>query len=144
MSAALCFIKVQEVDKSQISELARFLEGEQKRRVYRDLEAMTGVPRPTLSKIINNQLKGLPELETLAKVATAFNMPLWRVVEMAGIDAGIAQTPSAQGKRLAALVEAHPDVMSDIVDGLLDLDPSDLRGVLAYVELVLRQKGGNR
>lgn len=124
------------MDKIQ-TDLARFLAEQGK--TYRELEELTGIPDSTISKIINGKLKGLPELETLVKISVAFNLPLWRVVEMTGLDSGVSIAPDDQAKRVAALVKTYP-VMNQIVDRLTKLHQSDLRGVLAYLEAILNSQ----
>lgn len=141
MVEAMLLLEAATVDGSNHTDLARFLDGQRQKKGYRILEEETGVPRSTLAKIVQGQLKGLPELETLIKISTTFELPLWRVIEMAGADVGMAQTPSAQSKRLATLTQSYPEFMSPIIDNLLQLEPNDLRGVLAYLDAVLRQRG---
>lgn len=141
MVEILLFTDTTIVDGANQTDLARFLDGQRQKKGYRTLEEETGVPRSTLAKIVQGQLKGLPELETLIKLATTFELPLWRIIEMAGADVGMAQTPSAQSRRLAGLAQTYPEFMAPIIDSLLRLDPSDLRGVLAYLDAVLRQRG---
>lgn len=121
------------------TELAQFLEAKIKEASYREVEELTSVPRSTLSKIVHGQLKGLPELETLIKLSLAYGLPLWRLVEMAGTDIGLAQTTTEQARRVAVLAEAYPEEMKPLLDRLLRLEPNDLRGVVAYLEAVLQR-----
>jgi len=50
----------------------------------RGLSSEADISRGTLDNIFNKP-DVLPELDTLAKLSTTFNTPLWRVVEIAGL-----------------------------------------------------------
>jgi hypothetical protein len=123
------------------TELARFLQGEYERiGSWRGLETHTGVPDSTLQKIAKEEIKGPPELGTLMKLSEVYSYPLWRMVEMAGLETGINQTPSVQAQRLDTLSRRHPELMDAIMERLRNADPSDLRGVLAYLDAILGQR----
>lgn len=129
------------IDKTDLamSELSRKLAEELKNSSYRILEDKTGVSRGSLENIINKTNVDFPKLETLDKLATYFKMPLWRVIEMAGIDLGLNRSVSDTIDQLNSLARRMPEI-EPIVVYLLKLYPEDLRGVVAYLEALDRQR----
>lgn len=121
------------------SELSRKLTEELRTKSYRDLEAATGVSRGSLEGIARDQITEFPKLETLDKLATYFKLPLWRVIEMAGIDLGLHRSVSDTIDQLNSLARRMPEI-EPIVVYLLKLYPEDLRGVVAYLEALDRQR----
>lgn len=51
---------------------------------YRKLAEYIGISKTTVEKIIKRRLKKMPELETLEKIGTAYELTTPAVVEMAG------------------------------------------------------------
>ena len=127
-----------ETDRA-MSELSRKLTEELKTQSYRDLEAKTGVSRGSLEGIARGQISEFPKLETLDKLATYWKLPLWRVIEMAGIDLGLTRSVSDTIEQLNSLAHRMPEI-APIVMYLLKLYPEDLRGVVAYLEALDRQR----
>lgn len=119
--------------------LAAFLEAERQRTSLREMETRTGVPRTTLDNLIKRRNVRLPELETLQKLAAAFNLPLWKVAEMAGVDVGLPRTADGLAQRLAALAQTTPQLAA-LLDDLTVLPPDELAGVVAYIEARQRQR----
>jgi transcriptional regulator with XRE-family HTH domain len=76
---------------------------------------------------------GSPTLETLVKMSRAFKLPLWRVVQMAGVDLNLDRGDRSLADRIAALVEALPQ-FRPIVEHLERVRPDDLEGILIYLE----------
>lgn len=128
---------------STTSELARKLNEELKTQSYRDLEGKTGVSRGAIEGIVREELKEYPKLETLDKLATYWQLPLWRVIQMAGIDLGYPQTIDELSTQLTGLAQRIPEI-EPIVGYLLKLYPDDLRGVMAYLEALDRQYARDR
>jgi transcriptional regulator with XRE-family HTH domain len=128
----------QETDLA-MSELSRKLNEELKTYSYRDLEIRTGVSRGSLEGIAREQITEFPKLETLDKLATYFKLPLWRVIEMAGIDLGMNRSISDTIEQLNSLARRMPEI-EPIVMYLLKLYPEDLRGVVAYLETLDRMR----
>src|SRR4051812_45612535 len=114
---------------TQTSDLAGFLAREVEQSSLRVVAAKTGVSKTAIDNIVKGKNVELPQLETLEKIATAYNLPLWRVVEMIGIDVGLPDTPDSLARRLTALSGHLPEI-EPIVDYLLRLHPDDLRGVV--------------
>lgn len=123
----------------EMSELSRFLRMELQQSTYRALEAKTGVSRGSLENIINEENQDFPKLETLDKIATAYKLPLWRVINMAGVDLGLTRSVDETVQQLMSLVNRMPEI-EPIYQFLLRLYPEDLRGVVAYLESVDRQR----
>ena len=126
-----------------MANLAEFLEAEQKKLGYRELEEKAKVSRGALEKIIKGYNKQLPEIETLQRIAEAYDLKLWEVVEMAGVNLDLPQTPSERARRLAALIESRP-ILLPFVERLLDMsltDPDFVSGMLVSMEVTLAQRG---
>lgn len=128
---------MQETDRA-MSELSRKLAGELKTISYRDLESRTGVSRGSLENIVREQNIEFPKLETLTKLADYWKLPIWRVVEMAGVDLGLPRSIDELTRQLSSLATRLPEI-EPIVQYLLKLYPEDLRGVIAYLEVLDRQ-----
>jgi transcriptional regulator with XRE-family HTH domain len=124
---------------SMASELVRRLAEELKTQSYRDLEGKTRVSRGTLEHLVKEQNNDHPKLETLDKLATYWRLPLWRVIEMAGVDLGLPRSIDETVQQLMGLAKRLPEI-EPIVHYLLKLYPEDLRGVVAYLESVDRQR----
>lgn len=124
-----------------MSDLADFLAGKLKESSYRDLEEKTKVSRGSLENIIGQQNTEFPKLETLDKIAKAYQLPLWRVIEMAGIELGLPGTPDDLARQLTSLGNRIPEIQP-IVGYLLKLHPDDVRAVVAYLETLDRLRGG--
>lgn len=122
-----------------MQDLADFLQREVDQTSYRAVEEKTGVSRGALEKIIKRQNNRLPELETLQKIATGFQTPLWRILEIAGMDLNLPVTTSERRSRLLAFAEQMPE-FSRLLDALLEqaeAGASELvHGVLIYMETV--------
>lgn len=122
-----------------MSELSRKLSDELRTQSYRDLEGKTGVSRGTLEHLVKERNEGFPLLETLDKLATYWKLPLWRVIEMAGVDLGLPRSIDETVQQLMSLAGRLPEI-EPIVQYLLKLYPEDLRGVVAYLEALDRQR----
>jgi hypothetical protein len=96
------------------------------------LAAKTGTAHTALQAIIDGTTT-VPKLETLVRFSQAFNLPLWRVVEMAGFDLGLDRGSATQAQRLASLLNDHPE-FGPIVDDLTAMNPDDFEGMLRHLE----------
>jgi transcriptional regulator with XRE-family HTH domain len=105
---------------------------------WREFEAFTGLSKSALANIIDNP-DVTPGLETLTKLARAFKMPLWRVVEMAGFDLELSHGDLSQTQRLASLMQSMPQYRP-VVDYLVGVEPDDLEGILVYLETLQRRR----
>lgn len=122
-----------------MSELSRKLNEELRTKPYRELESATGVSRGALENIAREQNTDYPKLETLDKLATYWKLPIWRVIEMAGVDLGLTRSVDETIQQLNSLAARLPEI-EPIVHYLLKLYPEDLRGVVAYLEALDRQR----
>lgn len=120
-------------------DLADFLAAKLAQSNYRDMEALTGVSRGSLEALIKRQNTGLPEIETLTRIAHAYKKPLWEVMQMAGVDLGLPTSASETAQRLDALVAQVPG-LSGVVKRLkdeYDVRPDYVKGVLLGLEASL-------
>lgn len=123
------------------SALGDYIEQERNARgwTYRDLEDKTGVSRNALYDMQRGKTK-TPKLETLYRIAQALEVPLNRILTVAGFPVDPLPDNNAQAKRLAELADALPWI-AQVVDDLSQLTPDQKEGVLAYLEAVMRRKG---
>lgn len=120
-----------------MSSLADFLRAEQERTSYRRLEEKTGVSRGALENLIKKDNKDLPELESLIKISTAYDIELYRVIEMAGVDLQLPKDVQSQSMRLAATLE-HMPVLRSIVERIVTLSEAGIRPVLDMLRSYLK------
>jgi transcriptional regulator with XRE-family HTH domain len=121
------------------TELWRKLNEELRLKSYREMEAATDVSRGALENIARGQNTDFPKLETLEKLATYWKLPLWRVIEMAGVNLGLPRSIDETVQQLSSLAKRLPEI-EPIVQYLLKLYPEDLRGVVAYLEALDRSR----
>lgn len=98
----------------------------------RDMEVRTKVSKTVLHNIINGR-EHEPRLSTLEGIARVVELPLWRVIEMTGVDIGLPKTPSQDAERLVSLVRRNKP-FERLIGGLLAAEPAVLRNVLNYLE----------
>ncbi len=125
--------------ETSMTDLAKLLTEELRNHNWtlREAEEAMKVSRSTLGNILNDD-EMVPRLETLDKLATYWKLPLWRVIEMAGIDLGYPRTMDELSMQLTNLAQRLPEI-EPIVGYLLRLYPDDLRGVMAYLEVLNQQ-----
>ena len=124
--------------------LAEFVRREMTRRRWsiRDVEGHTGVSRTAIANILNNA-DAVPTLETLDRLGSTFGLPLWRMVELAGYQSGMPSvSPRNAIERVTILAEAMPQ-LAELLDEVLELPPSEMAGVLAYLEALKRRRDRN-
>lgn len=121
------------------SELAKLIAETLRERNWslREAEEKMDVSRSAIGNIVNGKSQP-PKLETLDKLAIYFKLPLWKTIEMAGIDLGLPRSIDETVLQLRSLVVRLPEI-EPIVQYLLKLYPEDLRGVVAYLEVLDRQ-----
>lgn len=116
--------------------LRDFLAREQDRLTYRGLAEHTKISRGALEAIINGKTKELPRLETLIRIAKAYNKPLWEVQRMAGVDLDLPKSADEVAARLGQLIVQVPG-LATLVDRLIarwDTDPDFVKGFLIGLE----------
>lgn len=120
-------------------DLAEFLAVKLAQSNYRDMEAITKVSRGSLESIIKRQYTGLPEIETLTRIAKAYTLPLWEVMRMAGVDLDLPQSADEASQRLAALAARVPG-LGGVVKRLneqYDKRPDYVKGIVIALEASL-------
>jgi transcriptional regulator with XRE-family HTH domain len=122
--------------------LRTWLKEELDRTSYRSIEARTGVTHGTLERIIKGR-QGVPELETLDKLASGLGRPLADVVEMAGFSLGLAGEDDELMSRLRAQSLGDP-LLGEILALLRDVSMEERRGVLAYLRGSRARQRGER
>lgn len=123
--------------------LAGFLKHQMEQRGWslRDTERETGLSRSTIDNIL--KVEGVvPSLDTLAKLAIAFNISLARIIELCGFELGDAHSVKPN-ERLNHLLASLPQMQS-VVDRLMALNPEDMEGILDYIEVVERRRKSNQ
>ncbi len=126
------------------TELARLLAREVEREGLRALARKWDLASTTLDRLARGEHRNLPEIETLQKIAIGVGLPLFRIVEMSGVNLNLPQTADERARRLAAVAQTSAP-MADLVDRLLQATADDTNfvdGVLSYVEFqIARRKG---
>lgn len=122
-------------------DLADFLAEKLKQSGYRGLSEFTKVSRGSLENIIRRQNTELPKIETLTRIAIAYKMELWEVVQMAGVNLGLPQSPTERSQRLAQLVARRP-ALDNLVKRLaekIDTDSGYVDGMILALEAGLNR-----
>lgn len=104
----------------------------------RELAAATKVSRGAIEAILNGSTKA-PHFKTITRFAQYFELPIPRVMEMAGVHAGHFPTDASLAERASALAHAMPQ-FGEVLRQAMELTPTELAGVLAYLEAVRRQR----
>ena len=114
--------------------LREWIEREMKAKGWsrRTLASEAEISRGTLDNVFSKP-DAMPDLDTLAALAKVFDAPLWRVVEMAGFESGVA--PTAGADRIAQVLASTPELQE--IAGLLEQVPAaDRTGVLLYLQVL--------
>lgn len=120
-----------------MSQLADWLQRQMENNSWskRRLSEETGVSRAALDNIIDDG--ATPLFATMAKLAKAFNVPLWHIVDMCGEDLGLPKEGTARARQLDALIQAMPQY-EPVISHLLQASPRKLDRILAILEHELR------
>ena len=111
--------------------LASFLTQELELTSSHKLAAKTGIAHTTIQRMAREDLKNLPEIETLQRLAKTFNLPLWRIMEMAGIDLDLPDDSTTEVRRIASLA-AHHERFLEVMSAVTKADRSALDAVAKY------------
>lgn len=114
--------------------LAQFLTRELEGHSLRDLEAKIGISHAAIQRIAHGRLRGYPDLDTLKKIAEAYGQPLWRVLEMAGLDLGLTARDHQLVTCVASLVE-HKPRFRQLFERMIDAKTEEIEAVLVYLEV---------
>jgi transcriptional regulator with XRE-family HTH domain len=120
------------------TELVQFLRKEVDRTSLRDVEEKTKVSRGSLERLLNKP-KALPSLRTLQKLARAYDLPMWRIVEMTGYDLNLPQTSTERARRLVDLADRLPQY-EKVIDRLFEMDEEKADMFLLYFEIIDRRR----
>jgi transcriptional regulator with XRE-family HTH domain len=120
-----------------VSGFATFLRSEIDARGWTDRQMATnaGINPSTLHNWLTNP-NVKPELDHLAGVAEALQVPLVRLIAICGYDVG---TNGGGSNPVAATVAAVPELRAH-VEELMQLSPEDQRAVRAFVQALQNQK----
>lgn len=123
------------------AELSNYLQDELRRRGWSltQLANKAGLPKQTVSNVINNP-EANPELPTYVGLSEALGVSLAFLLERAGYAVERLDDPEESTRQIARQIEAFP-WLQPILQWLLDLDPEDRAGVVAYFEALRRQRG---
>lgn len=115
-----------------MGKLAEWLRDEVARRGVRGVVRDTGVAAGTISRLMNEQNQGRPELETLVKLSQGLGQPLANLVAWAGDPLGLPDEDDALLARLRAEAGLDPQ-LAEILRLLQDAPEQDRRAVLTYL-----------
>lgn len=121
------------------SRLAQLLYIEVQQKSIRDVsERGIGISRGVIERFFRGDSVGKLELETYDKIAAYLKLPLWKVLELDGIDVELP-SQSDQAARLAQLAATNP-ALAPVLDRLEQLDPEQVRALFVYLEVLERER----
>ena len=118
-------------------DLADYLQAEVDKASIRRVAKHIGISKTTVENIVKRRLKTMPDLSTLEKIASAYDMGTPAVVEMAGMlfsDPDVYLALARELERKPWIAEAWPRLVS--------LTPAELKESLDYIEWRRRHPGG--
>ena len=122
-------------------DLAEYLQAESDRTSIRKVAKRIGVSKSAIEHIINRDLRGLPELETLIAIAKTYELDLLEVERMAGATIPEPKTSAEAQQRLGQIVIQVPDLDRTVQD-LRDMyvhDPQFVKGMIVGLETSIAQ-----
>lgn len=119
--------------------LAVYLREEMSRHnmTQQDLEAASGIPDSTLSRILNGEVAE-PKASQLAKIGRALGIEFWVLMRKAGIADGAPSSPTEEAQQIAAIVAGDPG-LADVLRQVANLNAHNRRAILAYIMLLQQQ-----
>lgn len=117
-------------------DLADFLAEKLKKITYRELEDELKVSRGSLENIVKRKNTEFPKIETLTRISTYYDKPLWEVMLMANVNLGLPKDAEDRVKRLAQLIAQHPKLESALERAYekVGTDPGYVDGVIMGIE----------
>lgn len=117
-------------------DLADFLAEKLKKSSYRELEDEIKVSRGSLENIVKRQNIDFPKIETLTRISIYYKKPLWEVMLMANVNLGLPQDTPDRLRRLAQLIEQHPNLEGALQRAYdkIGVDPGYVDGVIMGIE----------
>lgn len=119
-----------------MSKLAVYLRGkiERKEITLVELERRSGIPDSTLSRIVSGEVDE-PKASQIAQLAHGLEMPFWKLMQIAGYTTEVPGNPSEDAQRIAATLEAQPD-LRELMDEVAGLAPEDREATRAYIDVL--------
>jgi transcriptional regulator with XRE-family HTH domain len=142
MSIPLCIMEWEDRDSGKQggmpSRLALFIEEELARRGMDqiDLSAAAELPNSTLNRILQSVKE--PRPTQIARIAKGFQMPFWRLMQIAGYTTEDPDDPDEENQRLAETIKARP-ALREILREAESLTAEEQDAVLTYI-VVTRQR----
>lgn len=118
-------------------DLADYLADKVHQGSLRSVAEETGLSHNAINRIAQRKLKQLPELETLRAISSAYNLPLWKVIEMAGVDLELPATPHDEAVQLVLLLERMPNLRA-IVKKIAGLSATRIKPILDMLTAYLK------
>ena len=112
--------------------LAQLLRRELQTTGLHDLHSRTGLAPSLLRRLARGRDKEPPDLNTLQKVAKGVRLPLWCVLEMAGIELEQPFAQSAFAFYVAEQIEEQP-LLRQLYERLANAEEEELEALLAYL-----------
>lgn len=112
-----------------MKDLAEYLQEEVQKTSIRKVAARIGISKTTVANIAGRKLKNMPEVETLEKIAAAYELTLPAVAEMAGAMSGDGE----KAARIARELERSPWIINRL-DELLRMSEKDFNYFLDWVK----------
>ena len=112
--------------------LAEFLKREEDKFGLTGLAEKTGVAHTSIRKIINGDYKR--DIETFIKIANTYQMPLWKIMQMADYNLGLSSDEVAT--QISSLVRVIPEY-GPVFERLASLDPRDLEVMVVHLSALL-------
>lgn len=119
---------------SNMNDLPSFLKNYMQEHglTLRDMEQRSQVSKSVLNSLINGK-EHEPRLSTLQGIARAVQLPLWRIIELAGVSLELPNEPSYEAERLALMAQKSK-IFSQLWPKLLYAHEAKLYNVLNYLE----------
>jgi transcriptional regulator with XRE-family HTH domain len=116
-----------------MQDLARLLKTymDEQHLTLRDMEQRSGVSRSLLHSLIHGR-ETEPKLATLKGIAQAVEVPLWRVIELAGVDLELPQELSYDAERLSLMVNKS-QLLQRLLPQMLAVDEKKLSAILNFI-----------
>lgn len=124
--------------------LATFLREEMDRQglTQVEIERRTGIPDSTLARILSGETVE-PRASQIARIARALGMKFWLLMQIAQLAPDAPGDPSDEAKRLAAAIEARPE-LRPLMERVEQLDTADREAVEAYILLLQQRRPSGR
>lgn len=114
--------------------LSEFLREALGRMSSRDLGELTGVSYAVLQRIARGDHKGVPDMDTLQRLSQAFNIPLWEILEMAGVNLGLPSSDNDDVKRLVSSARQRQNLRATL-SLLLSVDNATIDTLNNYLHI---------